>query len=234
MAKQNANVDTQTRSEEVVSPQGGLLRGGVRTLGIIGIILLVAVGGVFYYNYSKAKSNDRALIELGRIRPYYDRGEFDTAINGDSIKKINGEKIRGLRAIADEWKSTPAGKISALLLGQSYLALGQTDKASEPFELATGADAEVVRSAAHAGLAAVAESKNKFDEAAKEYVKAASEDHLEYNAPHYLLGAARNYERAGNKDEAIKHYRTVATKYTQATEANTQARLALSRNNVEL
>ena len=231
MAKQQSNIDTaDTFGNEGGS---GFFLNNVRTIGIIGIVLLVVVGGIVWYLISHGRSNDRAQVELARIRPYYDRGEFQVAIAGDSSKKINGEKIRGLRELAEDWKGVPAGKIAALFLGNSYLALGQAEKAGDAYEIAAGSNDDLLTSAAHAGLAAVAEAGHKYEDAAKAYVKAASEDHLALNTPQYLLGAARNYERAGNKDEAIKNYRTVATQYSQSA-ANTQARLALARFNVEL
>jgi tetratricopeptide (TPR) repeat protein len=230
MTKQS-NIDTTDTFEN--ERGSGFFLNNTRTLGIIGIILLLVVGAGVWYIINRGGSNDRAQIELARIRPYYDRGEFQVAINGDSSKRINGEKIRGLRDIVQDWKGVPAGKIAALFLGNSYLATGQTPKAEEPYEIAAGADDDLLTSAAHAGLAAVAEAGDKYEDAAKAYEKAASEDHLALNTPQYLLGAARNYERAGNKDEAIKNYRTVATQYSQSA-ANTQARLALARFNVEL
>lgn len=230
MAKRQSNIDTPS-TKEVAG--GGFLRDNVRTIGIIGIVLLVVVAGVLYLSFGRAKSSDRALVELGRIRPYYDRGEYMVAINGDSSKTVGGEKVHGLRYIVDEYKSTPAGQISALFLGNSYLGLGQPAKAAEPFEIAAGADDPLVTSGAHAGLAAVAEASGKYEDAAQQYVKAATDDRQELNTAQYLIGAARNYERAGKQDEAKENYRKVATQFPQSP-ANAQARLALARYNVEL
>src|SRR5512133_1518364 len=104
---------------------GGFLLGNIRTLGIIGLVLLALVGVVAYVMINSAKENDRAQLELARIRPYYDRGEFAVAGNGDSSKTYGGEKIHGLLYIVNEWGSTASGKIAALYLGNSYVALGQ-------------------------------------------------------------------------------------------------------------
>jgi tetratricopeptide (TPR) repeat protein len=231
MATKSSNIDTADANDR--EQDGGFLLGNIRTLGIIGIILLAAVGGIAYYLIQNAESNEKAQIALARVRPYYDRGEYALAINGDSSKTYGTEKVRGLLYIVGEWSATPAGKIAALCLGNSYLALGQPAKAREPYATATGHDAELIRSAAHAGLGAVAETEGKYDQAAEEYEKAANEDRLELNTAEYLVGAARNYERAKKTDEAIKHYRTVATQYANSS-ANTQARLALARYNVQL
>ncbi len=232
-----ANKSTNIEAPEMVESNEGEGRGGFlanpRLLGIIGVVLLLIVGAFWVFNYSRAKSNAQAQVELGRIRPYYDRGEYALAINGDPNKKIAGEPVKGLASLVSEWKSTPSGKIAALYLGNSYLATGKASQAREPFEEAAEADAPLVKSAAHAGLAAVAESENKFQEAAEEFAKAASEDRVELNTPEYLVAAARNFEKAGNKDEAVKNYRTVATRFSDS-QANTEARLALARLGVEL
>jgi len=232
MSKQKKNVDTIATTEAKAS--SGYFAGNMKMWGGIGIALLLIGGGLFYYNYSRAQANDRALIELERIHPYYSKGDFATAIKGDSVKRINNERVRGLQAIVEDYGTTPAGRIAALWLGNAYLATGQVDKAREPFQSAADASADLVASAGHAGLAAVAESKSQFEDAAREFLSAAAQDAMEVNTPRYLLGAARNFERAGKKDEAIKNYRTVATKYPQATDANMQARMALARNNVDL
>ncbi len=228
--RQTTTVTSNTLSNE----QGGtspVING--RMAAIIGIVVLVVVAGVWYFVSAGEQGNTEAAIALGRIRPYYEKGEYAAAINGDPSKTINGEKVRGLVSIVEEWSSTKAGKAAALLLGNCYQITGQNQKAAEAFEIAAGAKDELVTAPANAGLAAVAEANGKHEDAAKAYEKAASEDHLELNTPQYLLGAARNYERAGNNDAAKELYRKVATQFPQSP-ANAQARLALARFNVEL
>jgi tetratricopeptide (TPR) repeat protein len=231
MAKQSLKLDTPDTTNR--NEGGGFFLGNVRLLGFIGIGLLVVLGGIYFFLSRRAVANERALVELERIRPSYDRSEFTVAINGDTSKTMGGEPIHGLRYIVDEWSSTPAGKIAALFLGNSYLATGQVQKAGEPYETAAGSDAPLVSSAAHAGLAAVAENSKKYEEAAKEYEKAASEDRVELNTPTFLIAAARNYEQAGKKEDAIELYRRVATQYSSS-QANGEARLALARFDVRL
>ncbi len=231
MAKPVSKFDTSeavTDTGRVV--QGGFLLDNLRLLGIIGLVLLVAAGGIFYFFvYKRAQANQKAQIALARIRPLYDRGDFESAINGsDSVMTSGGGRAMGLKAIVAEWGSTEAGEAAALLLGNSYLVTTQAEKAKQPYETATDSDAPLVRSGAHAGLAAVAESEGHFEEAADEYARAASEDRLDLNTATYLVGAARNYERAGRKDEAIEHYRRVAYQFP-GSQANTEARLALAR-----
>jgi tetratricopeptide (TPR) repeat protein len=234
MAKQSLKLGTPATAQTTDNDErGGSILENRRLLAYIGIGLLALLGGIYTFFYFQGKSNDRAQLELARIRPYYDKSEFAIAIKGDSSKMIGGAPVHGLTYIVNEWKSTQAGKIAALYLGNSYLATGQTDKAAEPFDIATGASAPLVRSAAYAGLAAVQEAAKKYEDAAKNFDKAASEDQVELNTPEYLMGAARNYEQAGNKEKAIELYRRIATQYSDAA-VNTEARLALARHNVTL
>lgn len=230
MATRQSNTDTpDTQTNE----HDGFLGISGKTAAIVGIIVVIIIGGVFLYRQNVSSKNEEAVTALSRIRPYYDRGEYELAINGDPSKSIGGEKIRGLRSVVEEWGSTPAGKIAALLLGNCYMAIGQPAKASESFEAAAGADDELVSAPAHAGLAAVAETSGKYEAAAQAYEKAAADDRLELNTPQYLINAARNYERAGKSDAAKEDYRKVATQFPLSP-ANAQARLALARFNVEL
>jgi tetratricopeptide (TPR) repeat protein len=230
MAKSVSNIDTSEVTEQTGrEEQGGFLLDNLRLFGIIGVALLIVASGIFYFFVIRsAEANEQAQIALARVRPYYDQGAFPAAISGDSLTVSSGEKAFGLQAIVDQWGSTSAGKVAALFLGNSYLALMEPEKAKEPYEIATGADADLIRSAAHAGLAAVAESSGNYEEAAEEYAKAASEDRLDLNTPKYLVNAARNYERADRKEEAIEHYRRVANLFPSS-QANTEARLALAR-----
>jgi tetratricopeptide (TPR) repeat protein len=234
MAKQSLTPDTPNTTAITDREQGGgFLLDNVRMLGVIGLILLAVLGGIVWYFYSQGKANDQAQIELARIRPYYDKSDFATAINGDTAKTMGGEPVSGLRHIVEERSGTPAGKIAALFLGNAYLATGEVAKAAEPYETAKESEAPLVRAAAYAGIAAVQEEQKKHEEAAKSYETAASEDRSELNTAEYLLGAARNYEKAGNKEEAIDIYRRIASQYPTST-VNTEVRMALARHNEEL
>lgn len=229
MAKSVSKIDTPKNVEATArEEQGGFLLDNLRLLGIIGLVLLVVAGGIFYFFvYKKAQDNEQALLELARVRPFYDNGSYALAISGDSVLVADGQG-RGLEEIVDDWGGTSAGRIAALLLGNSYLATDQPERAEEPYELATNADDPLIRSAAHAGLGAVAEAAGRYEEAAEEYSRAASEDRLDLSTPANLIGAARNYERAGKQQEAIEHYRRVADQFP-GSDANTEARLALAR-----
>lgn len=204
-----------------------------KILGIVGVVVVLIIGGVLYFNWQGNQDNIQAATELGYARAYYDQADYTRAIDGDPSQVIDGKPVRGLAAIVSDYGSTEAGKAAALSLGNAYLATDRVAEASKAYETASGAEDGLVRAAALAGLAAVAEAEGKHDAAAEQYVKAATLYTSDFTAPLYLLGAALNYEKAGNNDKAIERYREIATRYSSS-EQNTQARLALARLNVEI
>ena len=85
MAKSSSQSAASDFPEQAENEQsGGFFLGNRKLLGLIGIGLLLLVAAISYFAYVRGASSDRAQIELARIRPYYDRGEYAVAIGGDS------------------------------------------------------------------------------------------------------------------------------------------------------
>lgn len=204
-----------------------------KILGVVGVVVLLVVAGVLFFNWQSQQDNLQAAIELGYVRAYYDQADYVRAIDGDAAKLIDGKPVRGLAAIVNDYGSTEAGKAAALSLGNAYMATEQYDKATAAYQNAAEADDELVQAAGVVGLAAVAEAGGQHDQAAEQYAKAATLYSSDFTAPLYLLGAALNYEKAGENDKAIERYREIAVRYSTS-EQNTQARLALARLNVDI
>lgn len=203
-----------------------------------GGVLLVALISWFMLRDAGTSDTELAAMELGRLEQAISEQDFAAQIAGDPSTIIDGTPIRGLPGIVDEYGDTKAGRAAALQLGEAYLVTGDPAKATEAYETAAAADDNLVRAAALAGLASVAESEGNFEAAAGRYDEAiALYDREQMQAdlirPLYLLAAARNYEAAGKKDEAIERYRSVATLYP-ASQQNSAARFALARYGEEI
>lgn len=216
--------------------------GGIpRNLLVIGsIVALLVIGGIawFVLGNQGSSQNDIAAMELGRLTDMLDQGEYQKAIDGDPTIMIDGSPMKGLKAIVEAYDDTPAGRAAALQLGEAYLATGQNEAAADAFRVAEESEEELVRAAALAGLASVAEAEGNHAEAAARYDEAASlyeaEDlHSELLRPLYLYAAAKNYENAEEKEAAIERYREIAMRYPSS-EENSVARLALARYGVEI
>lgn len=216
---------------------GGINRNLLIGLGVIAV-LIVGVVAWSVFSSKGGSTNDIAAMELGRLAQLLDQGEYQKAIDGDPTIMINGKPMAGLRSIVDSYGGTEAGKAAALQLGDVYLALGKHADAAGAFEVAQGSDADLVKAAALAGLASVAEAEGNYANAAARYDEAAtlySNDEVqgELIRPLYLFAAARNYESASAKEEAIERYREIAVRYPSS-EQNSVARFALARFGVDI
>ena len=202
----------------------------IKVLAIAGGVIVLVVAGIFYFNWRSSVNNEQAALELGHVRSYYEQADYDKAIHGDTAK-FSGKTVRGLAAIVSDYSSTMAGKAAALELGDAYMAKAQYPEAAKAYQIAAEAGDNTVKAAGLAGVAAVAEAEGKPSEAASHYEEAAAVYASELVAPLYLLGAALNYEKAGQTDKAVERYREIVTRYAESAQTN-QARLALARLNI--
>ncbi|HET7153003.1 MAG TPA: tetratricopeptide repeat protein, partial [Candidatus Kapabacteria bacterium] len=137
-------------------------------------VIVVLVGGIFWINRQTAGSKEAAL-ELERVQSYYDAGQYQKAIAGDSVKTVRGEQVKGLRQIVDEYGSTAPGEMASLYLANCYYYLGQFDNAKEYYSKAESIGDPVFKAAGYAGEGAVLEYKKQYDEAEKYYERASNQ-----------------------------------------------------------
>lgn len=194
----------------------------------IGVGILALGGGLLYWHLSQQKRNEEAALWLSRIYTYYDNGDYERALFGDTAKSVRGEPVRGLLAIVEEYGSTPAGKVAAFYAGSSYLLLGQIAKAESFFKLAMTSEAPLVQVGAYAGLAACREEQGKLAEAAQLYERAALLGAPIGMAERYTFFAAYCYEVAGNAQKAAQLYRQILVENEFSDFAN-EAKAGLAR-----
>ncbi|MGE5481082.1 MAG: hypothetical protein ACM3U1_11735 [Chloroflexota bacterium] len=199
-----------------------------RTLIIIGIALVAVIGIIFYLKHRSDENNKAASIALSRVMPYYNSGAYEAALKGDPRARVRGEQIIGLAQIADEYSSTDAGKLAALLAGNAYLAGGKADDANRYFDIASKAESEIVEKGAAAGRAAALELKGSWGEAAKLYEEAANFSKENRSKTRYMLYAGLCYERAKDNANAEKAFRA-AIDYDETGELATYAKQGLTR-----
>jgi tetratricopeptide (TPR) repeat protein len=198
-----------------------------------GAFVLVAAVVVFFIWRSKQKEEaDRAEVLYSRVAPLYRQNEWRKAIDGDPSMRIQNEPLAGLRQIASEYSSTKAGQTAKLALGNCYYYLGKLDSALMAFD-EISANEPLVKASAEAGKAAILEDKGNKAEAAKLFLSAASVEPVNPLNGDYSYAAARDYEQAGNKDEAVKVYRKILEDY-QGTYFDDGAKRALIRLQVPM
>lgn len=196
------------------------------------VVLVAAVALFFYWRSSEQEKADHAEVLLSRIMPVYQGSDWRGAIDGDMHTKIQNEPIFGLRQISADYGSTKAGQLAKLCLGNCYYYLGKLDSALAAFD-GVSTDLPLIKASAQAGKAAILADKGNKEESAKLFMSAASVEAVNPMNADYSYAAARNFEQAGKKDEAIKVYRKILEDY-QGTYFDDGARRALIRLNVAL
>lgn len=163
-------------------------------------ILVIAVAGIILLVNKRKANNDIAGVELQQINSIYNAGNYQQAINGDSLGMS-----KGLQYIVDEYGSTENGELAKVMLANSYLATRDFDKAETYFKDYSGSN-DILKVAATAGLAAVYEAKGNYADAAKQFEKAANMDKNNPFIDQYLFYAGKNYFRADDLTEAKKTF----------------------------
>lgn len=161
-------------------------------------ILVIAIAGIILLVNKRKANNDIAGVELQQINEIYNAGNYQQAINGDSLGMS-----KGLQYIVNEYGSTENGELAKVMLANSYLATRDFDKAETYFKDYSGSN-DILKVAAAAGLAAVYEAKGNYADAAKQFEKAANMDKSNPFIDQYLFYAGKNYFRADNLAEAKK------------------------------
>ncbi|MCS6966130.1 MAG: hypothetical protein NZ473_05125 [Candidatus Kapabacteria bacterium] len=186
--------------------QGWVQRNWRLLVGAGGVVILAAAALV-YWNTMQQLRAEEAVTLVSRVYTYYDNGEYERALYGDTTKTVRGEPVRGLVDIVREYGATEPGKVAAFYAGSSYLLLGEVAKALPYFELAAKAEAPLVLVGAYAGIAACKEEEGKLAEAAQLYERAATIGAPIGMAERYRFFAAYCYELAGDKQKAVQLYR---------------------------
>jgi tetratricopeptide (TPR) repeat protein len=153
-------------------------------------ILVITVAGIILLVNKRKANNEIAGVELQKIKTVYQAGNFQQAINGDSLGMS-----RGLQYIVDEYGSTENGEMAKIMLANSYNALRDFDKAEKYYKDYSGSN-KVLQVSAAAGLASIYEARNNYPEAAKQFEKAANMDKDNPFVDQYLFYAAKNYYRS--------------------------------------
>ncbi len=174
---------------------------------LYGGIVVVVFAAIFWYVDNKAKNDDKASTELGKILASYEKGAYQEAINGKPA-----EKILGLKQIVDEYGSTETGEVAKIFLANSYSMMGKTEDAFKYYDDYSG-DNKVFKATALAGKAGYYESKNEYQKAADLFLEAAHQSEENALNAEYLLKAGINFIDAGQKDKAKEALKSLKDEY---------------------
>ncbi len=175
------------------------------------VLLLCAGGGTFFWMQHQKTSEEEAALQLSRVAPFLDRGEYKTAINGAA-------KIPGLKKISDDYSGTPSGNMATLLLANAYYSIKDFDSALKVFK-AVSIENKDLAAAALAGTADSYVGKNQMGLAAESYQEASKKAENTVLKAQYLAHAADSYQALNQLQKASELYTRIIADYPGSTGA---------------
>ncbi len=180
---------------------------------IIGVlVLIVCLGaGTFFWMRQQQSSEQEAALQLSRVAPLFDQGDYKAAINGKG-------QIAGLKKIADEHRGSPSGNMAALLLANAYYSVSEYDSALQVFKTVSTGNNDLA-AAALAGTGACYSNKNQFAQAAESYQEASKKAENSVLKSQYLAHAADCFQQLKQLKKASELYTKIIADYPGSTGA---------------
>lgn len=195
---------------ERLSQGEAFLEKNLKWVILIGGIIALAVAGVFIYNYWQDRQNAKAQEEMFRAVFYFENENWDRALNGDG-------NYPGFLEIIDNFGRTDAANLANFYSGVIFLKQGEYQNAIDHLEDFSSDDI-LVQGRAYALIGDAHMELKQFDQAGKQYDKAADYRTNKFFTPQYLEKAALAYEQAGNNQAAIERYTKIVDNYYGANE----------------
>lgn len=222
------DINDEANQDELENGTQNFIQKNSTLIIIVSAVIIAIVGFMYWTNTQNAAKTAEANLLLSRILPEFENNNFDNALTGQTTIQYSGEKVLGLKAIAEDYKGTGTGEIAAILAGNSLLLTEKYAEAKEFFEMALSSNSDLVSVGANAGLGVCFEKENKFDEAAKHYETAASLTSTPQIKERYNFFAAMAYSESGKKDKAMQLFDIIA-KENNGTEFTDLAKSEMAR-----
>uniref|UniRef100_A0AB33JRG8 Tetratricopeptide repeat protein n=1 Tax=Prevotella sp. GTC17262 TaxID=3236797 RepID=A0AB33JRG8_9BACT len=186
-------------------------------IGAVIALIVIIVAFFLYKAYVAGPREEKASTELGKGQEYFNNEMFDKALNGD------GAGYAGFVKIADDFSGTDAANLANLYAGLCYANLEKWNDAVKYLDQYSPADDSMISPAAVAALGNAYAHVNQQDKAISNLKKAASMADSEGNdgvnvslSPTFLLQAGELLENQGKKEEALKIYQDIKSKYVNS------------------
>lgn len=184
------------------------------TIGVVG--LLVVVGGILGYRKFIAEPKAKEAAEMmWKAEYYFEVDSLDLALNGD-------DQWPGFYSIADNYSSTPSGKLAHFYIASILMQQGDHQGAIDHYGKAK-VDDDVLRTLAVGNTGDAMVELGRSAEAVKQFEKAAGMITNDFTTPMFLMKAGILHQQAGNWKAAAKAFNRIAKEFPNSAEAN-QAR----------
>ena len=215
MAKIN---EQQGNMNETLNAKEALFLKHRKNISIAIVVIILLVAGVICYNtYVSGPREQEASTALAKGQDYFANQQYDKALKGD------GAGYAGFLSIASDYSNTDAGNLANLYAGLCYANMDKWNEAVQYLDGFSTSDDQMISPAAMAALGNAYAHLKQLDKAVECLKKAAnmadSEAMDKTNnsiSPVFLIQAGEILKSQNKKDEALKIYQDIKTKYVNA------------------
>lgn len=183
-------------------------------------LVLALIGGTVWYTMHSANQSDAAQSFLGYSEQYITNGDYESALYGtDAILGV------GLISIVENYGRTDAGNLARYYAAVAFKELGDNETALEymrNFKAPEG----ILGVGAISFYAVLLDNAGQYQEAAREFRRAANWDKNEGTTPQNLLRAAQSALMANDYTQADQLAAEIIRDYPNATQVSQAQRIA--------
>ncbi|MFZ9588992.1 MAG: tetratricopeptide repeat protein [Chitinophagaceae bacterium] len=198
----------ENADQEVVDKAIGFWQSYGKKLSIGLAVVVVAIGGYWAYgNFVQQPKEIKANEDIFAAENLFRKDSFALALNGTA-------GTPGFLKIMDKHSGTKAANLAHLYAGESYLQLGEYQKAIDQLNAFKAGGAKQIEAKVEGLLGDACAELKKNDEAIEHYKKAGTlfaDDQA--ISSEYLFRGALLSEIAGKNDQAIELYQILKDKY---------------------
>ncbi len=184
---------------------------------VIVVIILIIAGVMLYKNYVSEPREQEASTALSKGQDYFAGQQYELALKGDSIN------YKGFLGIISDYSSTKAGNLANLYAGLCYANLDKWEDAVKYLDKFSTSSDQMISPASMAALGNAYAHVKQYDKAVSSLKKAASmadskavDGANNSLSPIFLLQAGEILESQGKKDDALKIYQEIKSKYVNS------------------
>ena len=206
MAEQKKTNEALNVEEALTQSEAFLIKNKKTIIGAVVAVIVIVAGVSMYKHLYAAPREEKAQAALSKGQEYFEAGQFEQALNGDSIG------YEGFAKVADEFSGTKAANLAQAYMGICYAKMGQNEQAIEALNQFDGND-QMVAPAIKGTIGNCYAQLGQLDKAAATLQEAAAQADNNTLSPIFLKQAGEILVKQGKFDEAIQAYTTIKDKY---------------------
>ena len=210
MADQKKTNDALNVEEALTKSEAFLIKNKKIITAVVVAVVVIISAVVLFRNYYTLPREAKAQAALFLGEQLFEAGEYEQAINGDSIR------FAGLLTVIEDFGGTKAANLAKAYTGLCYAQLGQFEEAIKWLDSFKGGSDLLITPALKAAKGNCYASLGQYAKAAQLLIEAADQAKSEALSPTYLIQAGQLLLEEGKADKAIATYEKAKAEYPGA------------------